>query len=100
MESAFRTVLSAAGVLAACYVLTAASWIQVLLLFLAASLGWCIYVYRKGNERTVQPRRAVRASREIEIEHDKPLAPPPPMQAPAQPRHIVHRFPIHKLAST
>jgi len=41
MESAFRTTASALGVCAACYLLSTASWQQVLLLFMVAGFGWC-----------------------------------------------------------
>ena len=48
MRSALRTFTSALGVCAACYLLSTASWHQVLLLFLVASFGWCWFVFSNG----------------------------------------------------
>ncbi len=50
MGSAFRTVVSAAGVMSACYVLMSVNWIQVLLLFLAACLVGCIYMCQSKSD--------------------------------------------------
>ena len=111
MESAFRTVLSAAGVVAACYILIAANWIQVLLLFLAASLGWCVFACKAKTGQSFAARRQRQPFFfEHTLEQQNAQAPEPaleskPGQQPAraeqrQPQApvAVHRFPIHKLS--
>jgi hypothetical protein len=45
MTSALRSVTSALGVCAACYMLATASWQQVLMLFSVASIGWCLFAF-------------------------------------------------------
>jgi hypothetical protein len=45
MKSALRSVISALGVCAACYMLATASWQQVLTLFSVASIGWCLFAF-------------------------------------------------------
>jgi hypothetical protein len=110
MESAFRTVLSAAGVMAACYVLAAASWIQVLLLFSAACLGWCVYTCkpteRKGQAAGVfHHADSLDQSDSLYID-DFPMTKSQVAPAartstePERPTTVVYRFPIHKLSAT
>ncbi len=103
MESAFRTILSAAGVMATCYVLAAATWIQVLLLFLAASLGWCVYSCRSKKQQGATPAQRLDSRGFVEeMETITPRAqhPAEPVQASIPKAHVkpAYRFPIHKLA--
>jgi hypothetical protein len=99
MESAFRTVLSALGVVAACYILTAATWTQVLLLFLAACLGWCVFSTFAGR---LPKRPASAMTRKLrdrflaEPAVESPRLPEPPK--PQAPLPAVYRFPIHQLS--
>jgi hypothetical protein len=103
MESAFKTFVSAAGLMAACYILTVAHWTQVLMLFFAASLGWSAYLssYRSQRKPAApgqlrqrqQPAEAQAASPDVAAPTRVAPAPVPPA-APSVP---VYRFPIHKL---
>jgi hypothetical protein len=66
MKSAFRTVVSAAGVGSACYLIAIATWDQVLMLFMLLCLGWCLFVWhceRRRNE--YGPRYVAKRSREL-----------------------------------
>ena len=103
MGSAFRTVVSAAGVMSACYVLMSVNWIQVLLLFLAACLCGCIYMCQSRSEGIID---APRFRKQIASESDQakpkeaPVMPPLPQQPNSIPqeRVSVYRFPIHKIS--
>jgi hypothetical protein len=97
MSSAFRTFTSAAGVGSACYLLAMATWDQVLLLFLTASLGWSIFVFLTEHRKAVYGSHSITktnpeiiknliAQREAEV---------PTFQEP--PRKV-YKFPIHELA--
>lgn len=79
MRSAFGTFVSGIGVCAACYILTAATWIEVLLLFLAASLGWCFFSSRARNSAKKHP--AFNSASRSEETFD--TAAPEPSSAPA-----------------
>lgn len=97
MSSAFKTFTSAAGVGSACYLLATSTWDQVLLLFLAASLGWCLFVSYAGRRQSVAPR--VVASK-VEKAKATPMPPPgsEPVAPAAEPPRKVYKFPIHELA--
>ncbi|MFN8555553.1 MAG: hypothetical protein U0103_29155 [Candidatus Obscuribacterales bacterium] len=97
MSSAFRTFTSAAGVGAACYLLATSTWDQVLLLFLAASLGWCLFVSYAGRRQAAAPsvvvEKVVRAkATPMPAPGTEPVAPA------AEPPRKVYKFPIHELA--
>jgi len=98
MESAFRTVVSGLGVVAACYLLTAATWIQVLLLFLAACLGWCLFTTLMAIRPNRTPSPSARAKKDRMA--DKPAAAKPVIAEPKPPRASVYRFPIDQLTAT
>ncbi len=101
MESAFRTALSALGVVAACYILTAATWTQVLLLFLAACLGWCVFSTFAGRLPKRSASAITRKLRErftTEPVVEQASVPEPPRQQPTRPAPAVYRFPIHQLS--
>jgi hypothetical protein len=97
--------VSAAGVVAACYLISVATWIQVLLLFLAASIGWCAFVClmeRREEARLNQAPRMIRVRRGEATEKVatpsssvSEAVPPAPIQT-ASPK--VYKFPIHKLS--
>ncbi|HEY9778177.1 MAG TPA: hypothetical protein V6C81_30720 [Planktothrix sp.] len=98
MRSAFSTALSAMGVVAACYLITVATWVQVLLLFLAASLGWCGFVILNRGDKIRTPDIVIMR------QPPQPAVPERTNSAEAaRPAHIVHKaaaprqFPIHKL---
>jgi len=66
MNSAFRTVVSAAGVGSACYLLAIATWEQVLMLFTSLSFGWCLFVWHTGSRRAeFAPRYVARRGPEL-----------------------------------
>jgi len=66
MKRAFRTIMSAAGVASACYLLAIATWDQVLWLFASVSLGWCFFVWHSGRRRAeFGPRYVARRSPEL-----------------------------------
>ena len=113
MKSALRTFTSALGVCAACYLLATATWQQVLLLFLVASIGWCWFAFSfDGHEkpevasrapntkpRTVPPRRPVPVGPPVvSLEPPAVALELPPRPAPIQRIQKVYRFPIHQLA--
>jgi hypothetical protein len=102
MGSAFRTVVSAAGVMSACYVLMSVNWIQVLLLFLAACLVGCIYMCQSKSDGIA---RVPRFRKQSDLDSDAkqnsaPLTPPvsPQLNPVTQERVSVYRFPIHKIS--
>lgn len=102
MESASRTFVSAAGLVAACYILTVAHWTQVLLLFMGACLGWSIYSCsdRRKTAPQGQPYQRWQPAAADDYAPTAPMvsaenAPPESHQtAPVAP---IYRFPIHKL---
>ncbi len=104
MESASRTFVSAAGLVAACYILTVAHWTQVLLLFLGACLGWSIYSCSYSSRLKTAPQGQSHQRRQQAAANENvPAAPvaPAEVSAPvshqAPPAAPVYRFPIHKL---
>ncbi len=112
MRSALRTFTSALGLCAACYLLSTASWHQVLLLFMVASFGWCWFAFSSGldEEReglaprmTPSPKKlpagmASPAVAEAMFSNVKGPRPAPRVQANPTPRvQKVYRFPIHEL---
>jgi hypothetical protein len=100
MESAFRTLLSAAGVIAACYVLQTASWIQVLLLFSAGCLGWCVYACKPADRKISPPLAFRQESTPALIEQVRePQGKPETAQPAVQSAPATYRFPIHKLSA-
>ena len=98
MSSAFRTFTSAAGVGSACYLLATSTWDQVLLLFLAASLGWCFFVSimakRQANAPRIVPKKITKAVPMAAA----PAKSEPVVNGPAEPPRKVYKFPIHQLA--
>lgn len=101
MNGAFSTFVSATAVAAACYLLAIASWQQVLLLFLASSVGWCAFAHllraRSNQSRPQTPGMDLKSP-------FQPLPPEPVQHYPhscdtleAAPPSTA-RFPIHKLA--
>lgn len=94
MSSAFQTFTSAAGVGAACYLLATSTWDQVLLLFLAASLGWCLFVSVSAKRQASAPRVAVKKAVKTSPMAVSQEATP----VPAEPPRKVYKFPIHELA--
>ncbi len=96
MSSAFRTFMSAAGVGSACYLLATSTWDQVLMLFLAASLGWCLFVSiaakRQANAPRIAPKKVTKAVPMVAAMTD------PVLSAPVEPPRKVYKFPIHELA--
>src|ERR1700738_3288156 len=102
MSSAFRTFTSAAGIGSACYLLAMATWEQVLLLFLAASLGWCVFVWKTETQKAANgPRFAAKRNPEV---FDNFASPRAAIQAQPQQRHFepprtIYRFPIHQLSN-
>jgi hypothetical protein len=100
MSSAFRTFTSAAGVGSACYLLAMATWDQVLLLFLAASLGWCVFAMWIGNRKSTggsisaTNQRIIRT--DIALKNEQVA---PKLEEPAPPRKV-YKFPIHELAGS
>lgn len=96
MSSAFRTFTSAAGVGSACYLLATSTWDQVLLLFLAASLGWCFFVSimakRQANAPRIAPKKIAKAVPMVAAKTE------PIVNSPAEPPRKVYKFPIHQLA--
>ena len=112
MRSALRTFTSALGLCAACYLLSTASWHQVLLLFMVASFGWCWFAFSSGldEERSAVPPRMTPSPKQL------PLSMPSPAVAEARLSNVqgsrlaprvqpnptprvqkVYRFPIHEL---
>jgi hypothetical protein len=116
MRSALRTFTSALGVCAACYLLSTASWHQVLLLFMVASFGWCFFAFSSTLEQErhgaappvlpgfdafvpeaaspVVPEPARRSAKEPKA---RPVAAVRTQPAPAPRIQKVYRFPIHEL---
>ncbi len=97
MSSAFKTFTSAAGVGSACYLLATSTWDQVLLLFLAASLGWCLFVSYAGRRQVAAPRMvpgkvAKAKATPMPAPGTEAVAPQP------EPPRKVYKFPIHELA--
>lgn len=96
MSSAFRTFTSAAGVGSACYLLATSTWDQVLLLFLAASLGWCFFVSimakRQANAPRIAPQIITKATPMVAAKNE------PVVNSPVEPPRKVYKFPIHQLA--
>lgn len=104
MSSAFKSFTSAAGLGSACYLLATATWDQVLLLFLFASLGWCLFVWRHEMRKNTYGPRYVSTKRseiiDTIIPPRKAIAQPIPAPAPVRsekPRTI-YKFPIHELS--
>ena len=111
MRSALRTFTSALGVCAACYLLSTASWQQVLLLFMVASFGWSWFAFSSGLEAEgaeVSPRvtpslEKLIADKPLPVVPVMPVAPvqqrpqPAPRLQPVQRVQRVYRFPIHEL---
>ncbi|MBS1953414.1 MAG: hypothetical protein JST89_04460 [Cyanobacteria bacterium SZAS-4] len=97
MSSAFRTFTSAAGVGSACYLLATSTWDQVLLLFLAASLGWCFFVSimakRQANAPRIAPKKVAKATPMVAARSETVVPAPA-----AEPPRKVYKFPIHQLA--
>ncbi len=96
MSSAFQTFTSAAGVGAACYLLATSTWDQVLMLFLAASLGWCLFVSvaakRQANAPRVAPKIVTKAIPMAATTSE------PVVNNPTESPRKVYKFPIHQLA--
>jgi hypothetical protein len=110
MHSAFRTLFSFAGVLAVCYIITAASWVQVLLLFFAASIGWCLLSFALTRQRATNSRARYATSdssrSRVPQEAEQPQAEASEAAQKdrsdtgmSQPSGYTYRFPIHKLSS-
>ena len=122
MRSALRTFTSALGVCATCYLLSTASWQQVLLLFLVASFGWSWWAFSSGLESDgaefsprMTPFKKLRlggkplpvvsegmASTALPTVPSLSVIPTPlsqvaSKQQPAQRVQRVYRFPIHEL---
>lgn len=118
MKSALRSVISALGVCAACYMLATASWQQVLTLFSVASIGWCLFAFmaetqgipvpaerapgpkprakRKQVASSVVPSEAVRSPKApVRPAYSAASLVEPPRQERIQ---RVYRFPMHELA--
>jgi len=96
MSSAFQTFTSAAGVGAACYLLATSTWDQVLLLFLAASLGWCLFVSIAAKRQANAPRiitKKVQKAASMAAAKNEPV-----VNNPVEPPRKVYKFPIHELA--
>ncbi len=111
MRSALRTFTSALGVCAACYLLSTASWQQVLLLFMVASFGWTWFAFSSGFEADgaqLSPRK--KHLRDLLMEEPLPAVREAlaqsaasgqqlePKVQPAQRVQRVYRFPIHELS--
>jgi hypothetical protein len=95
MSSAFKTFTSAAGVGSACYLLAMATWDQVLLLFLAASLGWCLFVHHTQNRKPTQvPRSIIKKKPVLALPINEPVV----RKVEEAPRKV-YKFPIHELAA-
>jgi hypothetical protein len=105
MKSALRTFTSALGVCAACYLLATASWQQVLLLFLVASIGWCWFAFSiDAHDEPVRSGRAPNTKpRAVPVSKAAPPRPPAvSLETAPPPERIqriqkVYRFPIHEL---
>jgi hypothetical protein len=104
MKSALRTFTSALGVCAACYLLATASWHQVLLLFLVASIGWCWFAFSVDAHDEPQLSRQAPNTKPLAVQARRATAPQPPAvtQETARPERVqriqkVYRFPIHEL---
>ena len=116
MRSALRTFTSALGVCAACYLLSTASWHQVLLLFMVASFGWCFLQFSSSLEqdRRVSAPPMLPGLDAFTAEAASPAVPEPArprtrepkarpvaavkaQPAPAPRVQKVYRFPIHEL---
>jgi len=98
MSSAFRTFTSAAGVGSACYLLAMATWDQVLLLFLAASLGWSVFVFITEHRKSAYgPRFANKTNPEMIKSFIAPKR-EPEVPISQEPPRKVYKFPIDKLA--
>ncbi len=116
MRSALRTFTSALGVCATCYLLSTASWQQVLLLFMVASFGWSWWAFSSGLEadgaefspRMTPFKKLSRKGKPLPVVSDEialtsaldmpsTLAQFAPKQQPAQRVQRVYRFPIHEL---
>ncbi len=102
MRSALRTFTSALGLCAACYLLATASWQQVLLLFLVASIGWCWFAFSAdefdslpGMAPNMKPRPNRRPRAKTPVSSAVREA-----QVTSRPERIqtVYRFPMHQLA--
>ena len=112
MRSALRTFTSALGVCAACYLLSTASWQQVLLLFMVASFGWSWFAFSSGLEADGAEYAPQMTLFKKSLLEDKPLpaVPVPPVMPviprpqlapklqPVQRVQRVYRFPIHELS--
>jgi hypothetical protein len=103
MRSAFRTFTSLLGVCAACYLLASASWQQVLLLFLAASIGWCLFAFTFDDTDDLlvserAPNMKARSQRVRKAKTMVPAAVAIPMAQPAERIQMSYRFPMHKLS--
>jgi hypothetical protein len=120
MRSALRTFTSALGVCAACYLLSTASWQQVLLLFLVASFGWTWWAFSSGLEadgtafspRTTPFRKSPLEDKPLPVAPDGstatamlssvPVMPEQRLQLARESQPVarvqrVYRFPIHEL---
>jgi len=111
MRSALRTFTSALGVCAACYLLSTASWHQVLLLFMVASFGWCWFAFSSGldGEKSVMAPRVTPLAEMLTVGSPSQAVPgakvsptakrPQPVTRvqPVQRVQKVYRFPIHEL---
>ncbi|HEY9679617.1 MAG TPA: hypothetical protein V6C76_16535 [Drouetiella sp.] len=98
MSSAFRTFMSAAGVGSACYLLASAKSEQVLMLFLAASLGWCLFAYIGAKRKTLYPTVTKATKQQIVANYVAPPRTPEVVQRIEEPPRKVYKFPIHELA--
>ena len=110
MRSALRTFTSALGVCAACYLLSTASWQQVLLLFMVASFGWSWFAFSSGHEtdgKKLIPRATLLKNRLNAMKKPLPVVPEQTIAAnqprlqpvqPVQRVQRVYRFPMHELS--
>jgi hypothetical protein len=101
MRSAFKTFASATGIVAACYLINTVSWIQLLLLCLAGSLGWCVYStlsYREVGTHVDEPLSSPTYETMPPGRRVQPVESVSPSRVVADTEDIC-KFPIHKLGS-
>lgn len=83
MQSAFRTFTSALGVCAACYLLSTASWQQVLLLFMVTGFGWCwLSTFSRSSNRGLTPHSVPAGMTEAGIQINEVVAESTPSKSP------------------
>ena len=71
MGSIPRTIVAGICVLAICFLLSASSWLQVLLLFVTASLGWSLWSSFCEREKAHKQKRIKRMeSRNLPVDPD------------------------------